>query len=430
MKRAALLSLALALAAGTAAAQGLTMGTMNGWTFTFSGNVNAFLTYTAPTCGGTAAGESQCDFNGGTIATGTYEKVVRIRTGLAPAFAIFEAKGKEGDLDLGVHFGFAPEIQTPWQLHDNCGTGYGGCGAQLDIREVYLTAGGSWGQVLAGRALGLYQGENLLTDMTVYGFGLSGGGSGAYLNGAGTSLGHIGTGYTYPNFNAQMTYSTSASKPGVFSVGLFDPSIVYSGGESFAGTHSPRLEASYVWTKHTGGAGSADKLMLYASGLLANLKNDNPSNTEKSSITPWGLAGGVEWNGGGGFQLDGSGFYQSGVGTTLMFDDGSATDDAGNMRHSYGILLQAQYMFPSSKWKVGASYGLNHLDETSFDTSPSSCDGPCSFVKYNSAIVASGTYMWTKSLRWVLEYTYGSSASWDGVKITSNQGALGMMLFF
>ena len=65
-----------------------------------------------------------------------------------------------------------------------------------------------------------------------------------------------------------------------------------------------------------------------------------------------------------------------------------------------------------------------------FDTSPSSCDGPCSFVKYNSAIVASGTYMWTKSLRWVLEYTYGSSASWDGVKITSNQGALGMMLFF
>src|SRR5262249_16598755 len=211
--------------------------------------------------------------------------------------------------------------------------------------------------------------------------------------------------------------------------GLFDPSIVYSNGETFRGTETPRLEASFVWTKHTGATGSADKLMLYASGLLANVKHDSPLGIEKSSVTPWGLAGGVEWNRGG-LQLDGSGFWQSGVGTTLMFDDGLATDDAGNMRKSYGILLQAQYMFKDSKWKVGASYGLNHLDETSFDTSPSSCDGPCDFVKYNSALVLSGTYMWTKSLRWVLEYTYGASASWDDVKITSNQGALGMMLFF
>ena len=429
MEFAALLALLLlALSGSAAAAQGLTMGTMNGWTFTFSGNVNAFLAYTDPKCGGAAAGSTQCDFNGSVIPTGTYEKVLRIRTGLAPAFAIFEAKGKEGDLDLGVHFGLAPEIQTPYQFHDNCG-GYGGCGAQLDIREVYLTAGGSWGQVLAGRALGLYQGQNLLTDMTVYGFGLSGGGSGIFGNGNGTTLGHTGTGYTYPNFNAQMTYSTSASKPGVFSVGLFDPSVVYAGGESFPGTQTPRLEASFVWTKRTGVSGSADKLMLYASGLLANVKHSNPVGIQKSSVTPYGIAGGVEWNRGA-FQVDGSGFWQSGVGMTLMFDDGSATDAVGNPRTSYGVLLQGQYMFKSAKWKIGASYGLNHLDETSYDTSPSSCDGPCDFVKYNSAFVLSGTYMWTKSLRWVVEYTYGASASWDDVKITSNQGALGMMLFF
>jgi len=428
MKRIALGMLVASFATSAAAAQGLTMGTMNGWTFTFSGNVNAFLVYTDPKCGGADAGLTRCDFNGSTIPTGTYEKVLRIRTGLAPAFAIFDAKGKEGDLDLGVHFGLAPEIQTPYQLHDNCG-GNGGCGAQLDVREVYLTAGGSWGEVLAGRALGLYQGENLLTDMTVYGFGLSGGGSGWYGNGNGISLGHVGTGYSYPNFNSQMTYSTSSSKPGVFSIGLFDPSIIYSGGESFPGTHSPRLEASFVWTKHTGASGSADKLMLYASGLLASVKHDNPGLNQKGTASPYGLAGGVEWNGGG-FQVDGSGFWQSGVGMTLMFDDGSATDPAGNMRKSYGFLLQGQYMFKSAKWKVGASYGVNHLDETSYDTSPLACDGPCDFVKYNSALVLSGTYMWTKSLRWVLEYTYGNSASWDGVKITSNQGALGMMLFF
>ncbi len=33
-----------------------------------------------------------------------------IRTGLLPAFAVFDAKGKEGETDLSVHFGFrAPD---------------------------------------------------------------------------------------------------------------------------------------------------------------------------------------------------------------------------------------------------------------------------------------------------------------------------------
>lgn len=193
MRRLILASLALLLAAGMAPAQGLTMGTMNGWTFTFSGNVNAFLVYTDPKCDD---GATSCNFDGSAIPTGSTEKVLRIRTGLAPSFAIFEAKGKEGDLDIGVHFGFAPEVQSLNQLHDNCGSPYGACGTQIDMREVYLTAGGSWGQILAGRAIGLYQEQNLLTDMTVFGVGLSGGGSGTFGNG--TTLGHIGDGVHVP----------------------------------------------------------------------------------------------------------------------------------------------------------------------------------------------------------------------------------------
>lgn len=51
-------------------------------------------------------------------------------------------------------------------------------------------------------------------------------------------------------------------------------------------------------------------------------------------------------------------------------------------------------------------------------------------MKDNSAIVGAVTYMWTKSLRWVFEYTHGNSESQNGVKISSDQGALGMMLFF
>jgi hypothetical protein len=418
MKRMYLVTLALALAAVTAQAQaGITMGAMNGWMFSFSGNVNAFLTYTDPSCNN---GTTFCNFTGSVIGSGPDEKVTRIQTGLAPSFAIFEAKGKEGGMDLGVHFGFAPEIQSPNRLHDTCGGGYSGslqCGTQIDMREVFLTVGGGWGQILAGRAIGVYQKENLLTDMTVFGVGLTGGGAA----GIGTSLGHIGTGYTYPNFNAQITYSSAANRSGVLEVGLFDPSIVLNTALPYYDiTQTPRLEAGYTYTKNSG---TADKLMLYASGLLANVKSSLPAGR---SATPWGLAAGGEWTNASGLQLDLSGFYQSGVGNVVMFDDQTAVDLDGNLRTSFGYLAQVQYMAKNSKWKFGASYGNNHMDQTDFDKTTTNTG----FAKDNMSIVAAVTYMYTKSLRGVFNYTYGSSKAYSNSEATSSGIAIGMMLFF
>ena len=126
---------------------------------------------------------------------GTSADQTRIQTGLLPAFVAFEAKGKEGDTDLAVHFGFFPEIQ--------CGRGIHDCfGAQIDMRQVYLTAGGSWGQVLAGREIGLFGRQNILTDQLLFGVGATGAGGGALGSGGGTTLGRIGFGYIYPQFKA------------------------------------------------------------------------------------------------------------------------------------------------------------------------------------------------------------------------------------
>ena len=172
MKRIAIVTCALAMAAGTANAQGLTMQMSNGWNFSFSGNVNAFLVYTDPKC---SDGAATCNFAGSLVPTGDEAKASRIRTGLLPAFATFEAKGKEAGVDLGVHFGFAPQINNAQGVHDNFGNGTQ-AGAQIDMRQVYLTAGGTWGQVLAGREIGLYQRNNILNDMTLFGVGASGGG--------------------------------------------------------------------------------------------------------------------------------------------------------------------------------------------------------------------------------------------------------------
>src|SRR5438876_11227682 len=148
MKRLTLLLLGLTLGgSATAGAQGLTMQMSNGWSFAFSGNVNVFWSVTK---GNTAAGD-QTNSN--------------IRTGLLPAFATFEAKGKEAGLNLGVHFGFAPQINNG-AVHDNFGNGTQ-AGAQIDMRQVYLTLGGEWGQILAGRELGLFSRQNILNDQTL-----------------------------------------------------------------------------------------------------------------------------------------------------------------------------------------------------------------------------------------------------------------------
>src|SRR5438105_13340388 len=145
MKRLTLLLLGLALGVtATAKAQGLTMQMSNGWSFQFAGNVNAFWVFTKVNNSGPANSS--------------------VRTGLLPSFATFEARGKEGGLNLGIHFGFAPQIQ-------NAGT-HDQFGAQIDMRQVYMTVGFKDGsQILLGRELSLFGRQHSMNDMTVCGVG-------------------------------------------------------------------------------------------------------------------------------------------------------------------------------------------------------------------------------------------------------------------
>ncbi len=407
------------MAAGTANAQGLTMQMSNGWAFSFSGNVNAFLVYTDPKC---SDGAASCNFAGSLVPTGDEAKASRIRTGLLPAFATFEAKGKEAGVDLGVHFGFAPQINNAQGVHDQFG-------AQIDMRQVYLTAGGTWGQILAGREIGLYQRNNILNDMTLFGVGPSG--SGGAGTGGGTTLGRIGFGYVYPNFVAQMTYSSPSTSPAQISIGLFDPSAI----GPYNVTKIPRVETELTWTGHFGATTAeapkgADKVMVFVSGEWQHVQTVTGAivDGEQTSKDSYGGAGGIRADFSG-LSLVGSGFYGKGIGSVLMFDSGNEVNGAGEFRTSYGFIGQAEFQPVGSQWKFGASYGENDLKQSTDDDNEFDVDG-APFLSKNSAIVGSITYLWTKSLRWVAEYTYTKAKSHDGVEATANQGAIGMMLFF
>ena len=408
MKRVALLCLGLALGAANAAEAQLTMQMSNGWSFTFAGNVNAFIIY--------QQGKT-CTPPGGDCATSSKDN--SFGTGLLPAFAVFDAKGKEDNVDLGVHFGFAPQIETGGHYASFFGSQ--AAGAQIDMRQVYLTAGGTWGQLLMGKELGLFQRGNILNDMTLLGVGVGGGGRG-------TALGRIGYGYLYTDFRPQLTYSTPAGKSTSFSIGLFEG----IGAFPYETLELPRVEGEFTYS---GKSGENTNFKFFLNGAAQTAKSAPTGTTE--NLTSTGVGGGATVDLSG-FALHASGFYAKGMGSLFMGDacctgpeDGrintDGVDAAGDGRNSFGYIGQITWMKADSKFGIGASYGENHLKQTDADQALSGNDNE---ILKRRAIIGQLTYKWSKSLRWVAEYGHIQNFSGGEEASKSDQGSVGMMLFF
>ncbi|HZE74070.1 MAG TPA: hypothetical protein VE091_02105 [Gemmatimonadales bacterium] len=412
MKRIGLVCLGLALgAASTVHAQGLTMQMSNGWSFTFSGNVNSFIYYTATNTGGTTVGAP-----GGLVPPSGTVRATRITVGLLPAFAVFDAKGKEGNTDLGVHFGFAPSVQ--------CGEGVNDCfGTTIDMRQVYLTIGGSWGQLLVGRELGLFNRQNILTDQTLFGIGGSGAGGPDPIafgdRGGSTTLGRIGYGYVYPNFRAQMTYSTKAGQPYSFAIGLFEAAQV----GIYNQTQIPRVETEFSY--------SASGFKGWLGGTLESTK-DAPRNGV--SLTSYGGSGGLRYEKAM-FSITGSGYYGKGLGTTFYGAGGSSdlqltTSGKDDARKSYGFIGQITVTPTASKVTIAGSYGSSYLKASNNDKTAGN-----DFRTENTLISGGIYYQATKSLKVVGEFDYEwtklkVAGSTLGSKNTRYTPGIGFMLFF
>ncbi|HYK82991.1 MAG TPA: hypothetical protein VEU55_07580 [Gemmatimonadales bacterium] len=397
MKRLTLLLLGLVVGvSATARAQGLTMQMSNGWSFQFAGNVNAFWVFTAQNNSG--------------------PKNSSVRTGLLPAFATFEARGKEAGLNLAVHFGFAPQINNG-STHDAFGGGTGiQAGAQIDMRQVYLTVGSEkWGQILAGRELALFSRQNILNDMTLFGVGAVGIGGG---QAKGTTLGRIGYGYLYPNFEAQLTYSTKGGQPAQLSIGLFQPSVVIGNGSVAAPTYGfttvPRVEAEFTYNQKSG----TNKWLFWAGGTWQTTSNAPTGGTSISSV---GGTAGVR----GEFSdlsVVVSAYIGKGLGTTLQFSGGEVgAVDPTKTRKSDGGYAQVTYKL-APKTTAGFSWGFSRLvhDQTG--------DGNTAVASNVYSYTLGIYHQWTKSLKLVFEGTEEGSTGAGRPKQTDISG--GFMLFF
>jgi hypothetical protein len=369
MKRLALLLVAVALLWPAAANAQLTMQMSNGWTFSFAGNVNVFWVFTSRDSTSPASPKLTNS---------------SIRTGLLPAFATFGAKGREAGMDLGIHFGFAPQVNNPG-THDEFG-------AQIDMRQVFLTVGGKWGQILAGRELGLFGRQNIINDQTLFGVGAVGIGN---EHSGGTTLGRIGYGYIYPNFNAQVAYSTRSGRPAQLTVGIFQPSVV----QSFDVTTVPRVEAELTYNKKQG----KNSYLFWAGGLWQSAK-DAP--TGGNSISSVGGTAGVRASFSD-LSVVVNGYIGKGLGTLLMFsgiEGGGVAQNGGGteLRTSDGGYVQVGYALNKKKTTIAGSWGFSRLKNN--ETAVASGGDGNSAVRTQYTLYTAGVYhQWTKSLKLVFE---------------------------
>ena len=373
------------------------------WAFSTDGFLNTFLVY--QDSGKTPAGVNPAL---GSIVPG---QSTTIRTGLLPGLIAFNVKAPTTDgIDITARLGFYPQIQA------------GGTrttfSSQIDTRELWFAADGKFGQILAGKALNLFQGKSILTDMTLFGVGDPGG-----PKSPGTTLGHIGSGYLYAEFSPNIRYTTPDLGGVKVAVSLVDPSKI-AGDVAATVTKSPTVEAEISYAGKLSGA----TLQAWANGLYqhAQFASTAPAGLAGSAVNASGVSGGLQV-GFAGAELQATGFTGKGLGSLLLLDTDSL-DAAGKERKSSGFLVQGTYMIAASKTKLGVNYGMNIMEETAADKAARIAGA--ADIKNRGALTLGVYQTITPSWQVMAEYTHTTNEWFNGAEQRANAFSVGTFFFF
>src|SRR6185437_11541476 len=386
--------------------------TAGDWKLDFAGNVNAFYV------------NAGCDNSpnnnvvGGLACTGG-EHSTSLRNGLLPAALVFNATTRQDNLDIDVTVGFYPGINST--LGGSAVNGSGNPSALqspgIDARQVYFTFGdASWGTIKMGRDIGLFGKDAILDDMTLLGVGTALGNPAP----SNTSLGRIGIGYIYTDWQPQITYTTANYNGFTGSVGIFQP----LDGGAYTSHNAPQIQVggAYAWGDPKASDSLTGKVWVDVVSQKAKLPNNSAAPGQASSFTGTAVDAGVKV-GIGGFEGVLYGYTGKGVGTTGLYI--LATSDTGDKRKSDGGYAQATYKF--DKLKLGLSYGISELKLADNGEAPQDVNA---LVKRNASAVGGVYYSLTKSITLVGEYIHTKSDAWNGDSAKENDVALGGILFF
>lgn len=390
-----MLALVLALGASTARAA-ISYETKENWTVAFDGWVNAFLVSES---GDKAPAGVAADL----FTRNTDQSLFRLRTGFLPGLIGFTLGAPETDgLKAKGRVGFYPQI--------NNGNTRTSINPNIDTREFNFTVDGSFGQILFGRALNVYQQKNILTDMSLFAVGVPGTSPGTSTF---PTLGHIGFGYLYTSFGAQLRYTTPDLSGFKVMAALADPSAI--GAATI--TKMPTLEAEASFAGKSGTV----SWQAWLGGLYQQATIDGA--TPKDVTASGGSAGvGVGF---AGLDLLASGFAGSGLGTATLLD-GDSLDAVGKERSTRGFLGQATYTV--SKTKLGLSYGRTMATETDQDQLDRAAG--TAHLHDRSAVTAAVWHDFLPFLKVGAEYTHAVLEWFGGAKQATNVVSAGSFFFW
>lgn len=394
----------------TTANAAFVIGGENGWQLSTDGIVDVFATYytASPMPGGNR-------FMSFLNMDSSYSQKFGVQVGLLPSVVAFNVKAPTvNGIESTVRIGIYPNIQNTSQYRFETSP-------NIDFREIYYNAKGKYGELLAGRALNLFQSKNILTDMTLLTAGVV-----PFLRG-GTTLGHIGYGYLYTNFGPQIRYTTPDMNGVKVALSVNEPYRISSGTSK---TPSPRVESqiSYATVTTSGTTFQAwfDSFLQVAPRVYAPA---TPTHNQA-----YGFAAGVE-TGFKGIDLLASGYVGQGLGVISVQDGdefgSSSTDGAGQERTHWGFLVQATYQL-NPDWKIGVNYGHTHQAESQYDKKMVSAGEGSPYIpmEKQEAVVGMVTYNLTKFIQFVGEYTYAWNTWHDTRTQHSNTFALGTMYYW
>jgi len=379
------------------------------WTVDMNGNVNAFAIINDSSDSEMAAGGlANTKSNDDTAAS--------INTGLLPSWLGFTATTRQNDLDTSVTISFQPGASVQGGL-----SGGGG----EEHRQAFLTFGDkSWGSVKVGKDLGIFGSTAILNDMTLLGVGSQG--VVGTAGGTTTTLGRIGTGYIYADWNGQIAYTTpnmnglsltlgvmqpwnSTSSAGLTEDAAGDNIAVSNASSGSTDTFGFQGQGSYSWTGDFAGKVWAGFFQQEVTGLAGGSSTDATAFEAGVSTSIYNI------------NLVAYGYSGEGVGTTALLRDGF--DATGSKRDSDGGYVQATYVIPTGT-KLGVSYGVSKLDDNAADAG----DG---LVKENTMLTIGAYHPLTKHLNLVAEYSNVEAEAHDTVSdAESNIFSVGAILFF
>ena len=389
------------------------------WKIDFSGNVNGF--YVGADCGSPS---TTTTVTGGLACSGDHSSSVR--NGLLPAALVFSATTRQDNFDIDVTIGFYPGINSSAAGQVNLGGGSPTALATpgIDARQAFFTFGdASWGTVKIGRDIGLFGKDAILDDMTLLGMGTASGNQAP----SNTSLGRIGLGYIYTDWEPQITYTTPTVNGFSASAGIFQPLDEFNQDNplDYSRHTSPQFQAGagYSFGDPKSG-GLTGKVWVDLVTQQYQLPSTEIAAANAAGISTSHNGTGVD----GGVKLDIAGFEAvlygytgTGVGTTGLYLD--AISPGGSTRKSDGGYVQGTYKF--DKLKLGLSYGISDLKLAGDETSTGN-----NLLKRNASTVVGLYYSLTKSVTLVGEYINSKATAQGGNSVTENDYALGGILFF